>query len=209
MKVKDRILAEALKAFNKQGIDNVSTYDIAKKLKIRQSHITYYFPAKLHLVNALAKGMIYEINENLKPIVTSADSFSFKTYYTLVEDVMKVHQKYKFILLNYANIITNDKELNTYYKDLLFNSRTKEFEGLIILLEKNGYITDKRYFLNNDKIIMYVGNILAIYWIQESAIYHAEKTEKAQRKHHLKVFFQTYVPYLTTKGKKQLDQLLK
>ncbi len=209
MKVRDKILAETLVAFNKLGIDNVSTYDIAKKLKIRQSHITYYFPTQLNLINALTKKMVDEVNENLKPIMVSPDSFSFKTFYDLVEGAMKVHQKYKFIFLNYANIITNDKELNTYFKDILFNIRPLEFDGLISLLEKNGYLNDKEHLIGNNKANMFVGNILAIYWIQESAIYHADKSEEAQRKHHLQVFFQTYIPYLTAKGKRQLKQLFK
>jgi len=209
MNMKDKILDKALELLNNKGIDNISTYDIAKALKIRQSNLTYYFPTKREMTNAIVKRMVEEVNSNLQSIVISPDTFSIKTYYDLVDGAMQVHQKYKFLFMNYANIITSDKELNKFFKDILSNARIQEFENIIKLLQKNGYLINDNLILEYNKANMYAGNILAIYWIQESAIYHADKSEKEQREHHLKVFFQTYVPYLTRKGKVQLNKLIK
>ena len=35
-----------------------------------------------------------------------------------------------------------------------------QFDGLISLLEKNGYLNDKEHFMGNSKANMFVGNIL-------------------------------------------------
>ena len=68
MKTRDRILDKALEMLNEKGLENVSTYDIARALDIRQSNITYYFPNKADIINALGKRMIEEVEQPLEQV---------------------------------------------------------------------------------------------------------------------------------------------
>jgi hypothetical protein len=206
MNTKERILSETLYMLNKHGIDSVSTVDIAKKLKIRQSNITYYFPTKLDLISTFGQHMVEEVNEAVRAVVIDPQKFDMIAFYHLMSSAMKVHQKYKFLFLNYANIVTSNKKLHKYFVNLFYETRFDEFGGIVNLLHGNKILINKDLLLFNG-INMFVANILGIYWIQESAIYHADKTEDEQRHHHIKVYFATYYPYLSKKGKKQFNEL--
>jgi len=50
--------------------------------------------------------------------------------------------------------------------------------------------------------------MIIVYWVQEAAIYHREKTDAEKRKHFLILFFQIFIPYLTKKGRDDLLPLL-
>lgn len=204
MKTRDRILDKALELMNSKGLEHVSTYDIARALDIRQSNITYYFPTKPDIVNVLAKRMVTDA-DNISAVV-DPQHFSITSFYNMVEETMKVHEKYRFILMNYAPVITADSELHEHYVKVL-KGRPGQFEGLVAILDANGYVNGKE-MLAHSKYLTLLLNMTAIYWIQEAAIYMARKSDKARRKHHLAIFFQAFIPYLTAKGKKELEMLL-
>jgi hypothetical protein len=62
--------------------------------------------------------------------------------------------------------------------------------------------------LPHNENILYIENMVAIYWVQEAAIYQAHLSDEAKRRHYLKLFFQVFVPYLTPKGEEDLLPLL-
>jgi len=62
---RENILKVALKLFNENGIDGVTTRDIANKLKISLGNLTYYFPAKSDIVFSLLKEVGQKIDEAL------------------------------------------------------------------------------------------------------------------------------------------------
>lgn len=203
MNTRDRILDKALELMNSKGLEHVSTYDIARALDIRQSNITYYFSTKSEIVNALAKRMVEDADSI--SVVESPQSFSIRAFYNIVEETMKVHEKYRFILMNYAQVITADSELHNHYVQVL-KGRPAQFEGMVSMLDANGYVNGKDLLANSHYITLLL-NMTAIYWVQEAAIYMANKSDKARRKHHLAIFFQAFVPYLTDKGKRELATL--
>ena len=205
MKTRDRILEKALEMMNQKGLENVSTYDIARALDIRQSNITYYFPAKADIVNALGKRMIEEVDQPFEAV--APHEFSFGYFYRLVDHVMQVHLRYRFLMLNYAAIITADRELNEHFIRVL-KARPGQHAGIITLLDANGYLRGSEMMPHNENIL-YIENIVAIYWMQEAAIYHAHLPDAEKRRHYLKLFFQPFIPYLTPQGEEDLLPLLK
>ncbi len=204
MKTRERILEKALELMNEKGLENVSTYDIARALDIRQSNITYYFPNKADIINALGKRMIEEVDQPFEDV--APHEFSFGYFYRLIDGVMQVHLRYRFLMLNYAAIITADRELNDHFIKVL-ETRPAAFAGIITLLDANGYLKGGE-MLPHNKTILYVENIVAIYWVQEAAIYHAHLSDAEKRRHYIKLFFQAFVPYLTPKGEAELLPLL-
>ncbi|MDQ4141586.1 MAG: TetR/AcrR family transcriptional regulator [Bacteroidota bacterium] len=200
MNTRDRILDKALEMLNEKGLENVSTYDIARALQIRQSNITYYFPTKSHIINALGKRMVKEVDQPFEAF--KPEEFSFAYFYQLADRVMQAHLRYRFLMLNYAPIITADRELNDYFVKVL-EGRFAQFDGIIHLLDTNGYVRGEA-MLPHSRNLLLMQNMIIIYWVQEGAIYNADKTDEEKRRHYLKLFFQTFVPYLTPKGEENL-----
>jgi len=204
MNTKDRILDKAIGLMNLAGNDAVSTHEIAKKLGIRQSNITYYFPSRMELLSALFKRMVEEVNQPVESIEPA--NFSFSTFYHSLDRIMQVHERYRFLLMNYGSLITSNPELNAYLINLL-ERRHQEFEGVLTLLSNNGFIICDKLFAQRVPV-MHMLNMIFVYWVQEAAIYHQEKTDAEKRKHFLSLFFQIFIPYLTKKGREDLLPLL-
>ena len=200
MNTKDRILDKALELMTVAGSDTVSTHEIAKHLGIRQSNITYYFPSRTELLSALFKRMIEEVDRPVESL--DPENFSFITFYQSLDKVMQVHERYRFLLMNYGTLITTNPELNAHMV-AVFKNRHQEFEGVLTLLSNNGFITGDQLFAQRVPVL-HMLNMIIVYWVQEAAIYHQDKTDAEKRKHFLWLFFQVFIPYLTQKGKDDL-----
>jgi len=195
MKRKDSILKTALAVFNKMGYENVSTYDISRKLKISQGNLTYHFPTKKHLINSLAKKMIAEIDEFVLEV---GSDFSVRNFYDNLYKTFTINMKYKFIYMNYGQILLNDSDLNDYF--IQNSKRRKQLLFLILTqLIENEYLESKDILTENDWLADII-NLIAIYWVPEAAIYHADKSDDEIIKHHLRLIFMQFYPYLTKKG---------
>lgn len=185
--------------------DTVSTHEIAKKLGIRQSNITYYFPSRTEMLSALFIRMVEEVNQPVEGI--EPENFSFSTFYHSLDKIMQVHERYRYLLMNYGTLITANPELNTYLLSVL-ETRYREFEGVLSLLKNNGFITGEELFLQRGPVMLML-NMIIVYWVQEAAIYHKEKTDAEKRKHFLVLFFQIFIPHLSKKGRENLVPLLR
>ena len=192
----------ALSVFNKTGYEHASTYDISKKLKISQGNLTYHFPTKRHLINSLAKKMIAEIDEFVLEV---GSDFSIKVFYDNLYKTFTINMKYKFIYMNYGQIVLNDSDLNQYF--IQNSTRRKKLLSLILKkLIENGYLESEAILTENDWLADII-NLIAIYWVPESAIYHANKSDDEIIQHHLRLIFMQFYPYLTKKGWSALEEI--
>ena len=200
---KQEIIDTALEIFNKDGYGNVSTYNISKKLEMSQGNLTYHFPTKQVLINTLAKNMISEIDEF---VLNIDNDFSPKDFYNNLYKTFEINLKYKFIYLNYANIILNDDDLNEYF---IQNSkdRKKLLYSILESFVKNSYTINDEILSQNDVLADNI-NLIAVYWVPESEIYHKSKSKKEIIHHHLSLIFRQFSPYLSEKGKANLKGII-
>ncbi len=66
--VPERILAAALQLVETQGIAALSQARVAAAAGLRQSHLTYYFPTRKHLLLAIVQGIHDEMRQGLSPL---------------------------------------------------------------------------------------------------------------------------------------------
>lgn len=202
---REEILKIALKLFNEKGIDKVKTRDIAKATNISLGNLTYYFPTKSDIVLALTEEVVGTINEALSRIETGKDNSSLVLYYQEVHVIFAAQLKYKFLFKRYGDIITSFPKIQKMLQELL-KGRFRYWDHLNIRMYEEGLVTKELVEDGNSQ--SYLINILALFWHQEFAIYFPglkaeEKITKA-----LAIYFQSYKPYLTTKGRGELLPLL-
>jgi hypothetical protein len=151
------------------------------------------------MVNVLAKQMIAEIDAQ---VLTIDDDFALIDFYNNLKHTFEVNMKYQFLYMNYSQIVLNDDDLNEYFIE---NSKGRKIllKKMLLILADNEYITQNSIINNNDDLADII-NLIAVYWVPESEIYHKQKTEKEVISHHLKLIFLLFKPYLTNKG---LDNL--
>jgi len=71
--VRERILAAAVALLHEAGIQGVSQVQVARRAKVRQSHLTYYFPKRHDLVDALAQHVTGGMAAGLRGVLESSD----------------------------------------------------------------------------------------------------------------------------------------
>ncbi len=107
-----RILAKALKLFNRDGIDEVGVRDIAKALDMRPGHLTYYFPDKESLVIALGR----ELADLQDIVVPGEDVTSIEEFLGRFAQAMRQHVRYRALVLHLAPLLSRMPGLSAHYK---------------------------------------------------------------------------------------------
>src|SRR6476646_9564199 len=126
---KEDILKTALQLFNKKGIDEVRTRDIAKEMKISLGNLTYYFPAKSDIVLALVEELMKAIEEALAQNNTNPSKNILTVYYNQVETIFKTHLKYRFLFGRWGEIISSDPKIQKITQEFL-KVRFDSWKGL-------------------------------------------------------------------------------
>ncbi len=71
--VRERILAAAVALLHEGGIQGWSQVQVARRAKVRQSHVTYYFPKRHDLIDALAQHVTGGMALALQGVLESAE----------------------------------------------------------------------------------------------------------------------------------------
>ena len=203
---KEDILNAALELFNKKGIDEVRTRDIAKEIGISLGNLTYYFPTKSDIVFALVQEVSNAIDEAVTQNGTKPGKNTLVFYYGQVETIFKTHLKYRFLFGRWGEIISSNPHIQKFAQDFL-KLRFDSWKGLNEQLVKEKFASQA--LVDDSSAHSYVINILALFWHQEFSMYFPNLNDKQKVEKALAIFFQSYKPYLTKKGLEELTPLLK
>ena len=107
-----RILAKALKLFNRDGIGEVGVRDIAKALDMRPGHLTYYFPDKESLVMALGR----EMATLQDAVVPDGSVAGVEDFLDRFAQAMGHHVRYRSLVLNVAPLLVRMPKARADYK---------------------------------------------------------------------------------------------
>ena len=74
--IRERILAAALTVLQEDGIQGLSQVQVARRAKVRQSHLTYYFAKRHDLIEAVAIRFLEGVAHGLDEARASGDASS-------------------------------------------------------------------------------------------------------------------------------------
>ena len=202
---KEDILKVALRFFNERGLDNVTTRDIAKEVNISQGNLTYHFPSKKDIVNQLVQDMARSVDEALASGDIENARNSLVLYFHQVKIIFETHLKFRFMFSRWGETISSFPEIQKFLQDFL-KKRFDAWKELHELLVKEELA---RPLLSEDSHAQaYVINMLALFWHQEFMMYFPDLDDKQKVEKALAIFFQSYKPYLTDNGWKELSPFL-
>ncbi|MCB0793775.1 MAG: TetR/AcrR family transcriptional regulator [Flavobacteriales bacterium] len=109
---REKILRKALQLFNRYGVERIGTREVARALKMRPGHVTYYFPDKDSLVLALGLEL-RALNDGvqLDGTVTSVDELLGR-----FEQVMRNHIAYRGLVLSMARVLSALPQTRAEYR---------------------------------------------------------------------------------------------
>lgn len=193
---KERILDSSLKLFNKYGLAEVSQRRISDRMMISPGNLTYHFKKKEDISQALYFRLVEKIDElhgnlNKGPLtLTVMGDFS--------KALFKLFFEYRFIFLDFVQLMKNNKEIATHYQQLLIQ-RKHQFLHLAELLITQDILLPEEIVNEHDHIYTRT-QILTDFYLSSVEITTNGVTEDHINQY-LELLMSSFYPYLTAKGK--------
>lgn len=193
---KSDILNQARLLFNESGTYTVSTRDIANSLGISQGNLTYHFPHRGSIVEALYRQMNEKLDEIRAQVLTGPPSLTL--LYRFTEEQQQVQQRYQFLWLDMARLRGDHPELNAHFATLIETQR-QQFPMLIEALGQFGImihpVPQKTITLLFEQIL-----ILGNFWPHAREVL---KDLQAPSILYPEIALAPLLPYLTDQGREE------
>ena len=204
MKTKDKIIYTAIKLFNKQGTNLVSTNHIAKEMGISPGNLYYHFRSKNDIIRSISDNFSNELGSALKIQLDTISDFS-SNLTSLFNRFFKIQQSYQFLFLEGVHLTRKDIRLLDNYTKLRSLIK-KGYHELLSNLVKIKIM--KRQSLNIIDDLLDAQWIIMWYWINHT-ILDRNTYDDFQIKKGIKLSFSIIKPQLTSIGKVAFDRALK
>jgi AcrR family transcriptional regulator len=114
LKTKQKIIVQAIAAYNANGVTNVTSRDLADSLGISHGNLEYHFKNKEVLLMAIYKQMRNDISEVYEEKGMNRDPFEH--FNELLMKLEHFHDKYSFFNLDVLEISRNFKKVDNLLK---------------------------------------------------------------------------------------------
>lgn len=200
---KEVILKTALKLFNSDGLPKVTLRTIANDMGISQGNLNYHFKKRDDIIEALYFQLVHKIDEKMSE--NQNKTIELATLFNLSDTIMEGFYKYRFFLLDFVQVMRENKKIKTHYLQLS-TKRAQQFLFLFNILIENDIL--QKEVLPNEHAFLYKRfQILGNFWISSAEVTHSRLSKK-MIKEYSHIIHQSIFPYLTEKGKKEYYRLV-
>lgn len=201
MNTKEKILARALELFNIKGIEYVGIRELATDMGLHVGNITYYFPTKDNLVEAIS----FQLREKNNEVFRGTENLDLMGFLEFNQKLFDNHYQFRCLMKSFVHQIEQHPELAAKYKV----TEKKRFEALEQNLRS---LCESGHFkkLENETIqfLKYNLSLINRFWVSEASISFRDKTPEWQKRHYLQLISNLLLPYCTARGKKQVLEFL-
>ncbi len=194
-----QILEQALHLFNEKGVGETSTHDIARAAGVAQGNLTYHFPKRPDLVEALYFELIEELDELFKRL--GPGDLSFKALFDAQLGQARLQKKYRFLFLDFGRIKRQSSAITTHFASLM-TQREAQFQLLIQGLQAINCVRtmEKQELDYLFEHLSLVGN----FWTSAAEVFQPAQPEQ----HYARVTLALLYPYLTEEGRRQWSEVV-
>lgn len=172
--------------------------ELALALQIRVSNITYYFPKKDDLVNRLS----LDLNTLNSQIMVDSSALTIETFLEMFQTVFRNHFKYRCLLLSFVHLMEQNKKISVRYQTTQ-EERNSSLRSYLYTRVRSGCI--KCIEEKDLEFLVTTIALIARFWVSEARISYRHLTPDQQIRHYVSMIGSLLSPYLTQKGKKQLQ----
>ncbi len=206
-KTKERILEKALELLNERGVAQVSIRGIGDQLNMTPGNLSYHYANVDVIVEALYFRLVEEldvlISESMQ--LASNQGIDLPFTYHSIERTFAIFQRYKFLMLDFADIMRRHERLKQHFRELA-KVRQGQFLPLIAALQAGGWVEAERY-PGQYKDWIGQASLIGDYWMASAEIM-LDGDSDYKRKYYVRLFFATLAPHLTARGLEVYQQLL-
>lgn len=198
LKTSDRILREALRQFNEQGVEPVSIRTVARGVGISPGNLTYHFKNTDAIIYELYLALVREIDAMLNDLQAQTATLTLATVREQVRATFHVMYRYRFILLDFAHISRRIDAIGRHFRELMV-MRRRQFHHFFDYFIQTGILLPEPLPGQYDRLIN-TSILLGNAWISDAAILFPDAEPKTIFAHYTDLQMGLLVPYLTTKG---------
>lgn len=199
-KTRERILDAALELFNREGLDVVSTRQIAQQLGISQGNLCYHFPHKDQLVLALYQRLAADFDAMFATMQTA--NLDFRSLLLGSYAMFGIQYRYKFLMLNFVQVMRQYPEIRSHFQ-ALFQARRQQFDGFFRVLARKGWLKSELAPAQLEQLIE-LQFITGNFWMADAEIiYQGPESDKVL--HYTRLITSMIRPYLTETGCQAFD----
>jgi AcrR family transcriptional regulator len=202
MKRKEKIKIVSLRMFNDKGIRNVTTRHIASKMEISHGNLTYHYPSKKEILEAIYLDMNAGLSKAIKP--KGADGLKY--LHALFIYFFRFQKKYRFFYTDLIEIARHYPDITEMHTDIQLK-RIRECRAVISYYQHIGLMQRETEYDNYGLLIHNIW-FLSSFWMNQKGILGAGHPAR-EVTYTLKIIWNQIVPHLTYKGKQQFKILIK
>jgi AcrR family transcriptional regulator len=202
-KTREIILDTSLELFNSLGLSKVTLRTIANKMEISQGNLNYHFKKREDIIETLYFQLVQNIDSSMSSMQESKNPFQLLV--SISETIMFNFHEYRFFLLDFVQIMRENKKIRTHYTELTIQ-REEQFSMLFNLLIKEGLMR-KEILPNEYKNLYKRFQILGDFWISDAEILNSNITKKTILTYSV-ILIQAIFPYLTIMGQKEYHSIV-
>lgn len=202
MKTKQRIIDQAIRSYNINGVTNVTSRDLARSLEMSHGNLEYHFPNKEVLLMAIYGQMKKDISEVYQERGFSVDPFSH--FDELLAKLEILHNKYSFFNLDVLEISRNYSKVNVLLKHT-FQVRKEQMAHFYKRFKEIGYFREEIHpgmYMRLQHTI----RILITFWKSQQEV--LPYFTLIQNNTMSSYIWELLIPHMTLKGQKAYKNLV-
>lgn len=185
---KDKIIAKAIKLFNKNGFGAVSLFEIANSLSMSRGNLTYHFKDKDQLLLAIAEEVWSKLDKKRQQ---SLQLPSFKNLHDEVQLFYQYQQEYAFIFMD--RLVLGHEVIKSHFRQMTQKS-IEDNKKIIAFSIKLGNMKEEPFPGLYNHIAMATW-MFTFFWLPQQIIRGERKTADGE-----KLIWSMLLPHLTKKG---------
>jgi AcrR family transcriptional regulator len=195
MKTRDKIIIEAKRQLNEQGLDQVSIRSIADVLGISPGNLTYHFKN----VDAIIFELYMELVEALSASIQEFQPHKLSMQWFYEQTVMnyRVMWDYRFLLLDFVTITRKNRQVKEHFRQLVA-MRQLQFRMFADQMIANGIMQEERMPGLYDRFIIQT-IIYSDAWLSD-ALVHFDEFGDQMFHFYADLMVSGLVPFLTDEG---------
>ncbi|MEL6674992.1 MAG: TetR/AcrR family transcriptional regulator [Bacteroidota bacterium] len=202
MKTKEKILRTALRLYNAQGTEQVTSRHIAAELGIQDGNLRYHFPKRADLVEALYFQLVASFDQNFTELMGPAPSL--RLMYDFLYQTYSLLYQYRFLMVDFAGIMRRYPKLKNHFSTLI-QGRKMLYQQISTRFVAAGLIHPPR-LPNEYEWLAGRLQILSDFWLSSAEIlYDGPESQKID--HYVQLSLSAFLPYLTGQGLEEFQQL--
>lgn len=201
MKTSERILQEARRQLNEDGLDQVSIRTIANALGISAGNLTYHFKNVDAIIYELYLELVNALSESI--MAFEPGKLSTKWFYEQTVKNYSIMWEYRFLLQDFVSITRKNRQLKEHFRQLIA-MRQLQFRIFADQMIENGIMQQERLPGLYDRYILQ-SILMSNAWISD-ALVHFDEFGEPVFNFYADLLLSSLVPFLTEKGLQEYQQ---